>query len=384
LGYFYAKNPLLFQKRILFFSQKGGVHLILLENVSKTYESKRLTVEALKGVNLKIEGGDIFGIIGYSGAGKSTLIRCINLLEKPDTGRVVIKDVDLTALSQKQLRKQREKIGMIFQHFNLMNRRNVYENVAYPLKGKGLSKKEVEEKVFKLLELVGIKDKVYSYPSQLSGGQKQRVAIARALANDPEVLLCDEATSALDPQNTRAILGLLKEINRKLNLTIVLITHQMDVIKEICNKVAVMEGGEVVEEAGVIEVFSNPKANITKEFIAHSVGSEKLDKAAEQEFLRNAAEYEVAARLLFVGQAAGQAFISKISIEYGVMASILFGSIENIQDVPFGRLNVRFSGNKAKVHEAIKYLERNHIKVEVLKENGDIESVDAQCNRVIS
>lgn len=358
--------------------------MILLENVSKTYESKRLTVEALKGVNLKIEGGDIFGIIGYSGAGKSTLIRCINLLEKPDTGRVVIKNVDLTALSQKQLRKQREKIGMIFQHFNLMNRRNVYENVAYPLKGKGLSKKEVEEKVYKLLELVGIKDKVYSYPSQLSGGQKQRVAIARALANDPEVLLCDEATSALDPQNTRAILGLLKEINRKLNLTIVLITHQMDVIKEICNKVAVMEGGEVVEEAGVIEVFSNPKANITKEFIAHSVGSEKLDKAAEQEFLRNAAEYEVAARLLFVGQAAGQAFISKISIEYGVMASILFGSIENIQEVPFGRLNVRFSGNKAKIHEAIKYLEHNHIKVEVLTENGDIESADAQCGRIIS
>ncbi len=358
--------------------------MILLENISKTYKDKKLTVRALKEVNLSIESGDIFGIIGYSGAGKSTLIRCINLLEKPDFGKVIINDVDLTGLSPKQLRTQRQKIGMIFQHFNLMSRRNVFENVAYPLRGKGLSKKAIEDKVLTLLELVGIKDKVYSYPSQLSGGQKQRVGIARALANDPEVLLCDEATSALDPQNTRAILGLLKEINRKLNLTIVIITHQMDVIKEICNKVAVMEDGEVVEAGSIIEIYSNPKTKITKEFIEHTIVNENIYRVVNQGFLKDTSQYELAAKLLFVGQAAGQAFISQISVEYGILANILFGSIESIQDVPFGRLIVRFSGSKAKIQEAIKYLEQNHIQVEVLKEDGAIESADAQCNRVIS
>lgn len=358
--------------------------MILLEKISKTYKSKNQRIEALKKVNLTIENGDIFGIIGYSGAGKSTLIRCINLLEKPDSGRVIINDVDLTALTPKELRRQREKIGMIFQHFNLMNRRNVFENVAYPLKGKGLSKKEIEYKVLNLLELVGIKDKVYSYPSQLSGGQKQRVGIARALANDPEVLLCDEATSALDPQNTRAILGLLKEINRKLDLTIVIITHQMDVIKEICNKVAVMEDGIVVEEGSIVEVISNPRTRITKEFIAHTEGDDNVNKIINQSFLKESTQYELTVRLLFIGQAAGQPFISKLSIEYGILANILFGSIENIQEISLGRLVVRFSGNKIKIQEAIGYLEQNHIKVEVLKEDGDIKSSDAQCNRVFS
>ncbi len=358
--------------------------MILLENISKTYHEKKLTVGALKEVNLRVERGDIFGIIGYSGAGKSTLIRCINLLEKPDSGKVILNDVDLMTLSPKQLRKQREKIGMIFQHFNLMNRRNVFENVAYPLRGKGLSKKEIEDKVSNLLDLVGIKEKVYSYPSQLSGGQKQRVAIARALANDPDVLLCDEATSALDPQNTRAILGLLKEINRKLNLTVVIITHQMDVIKEICNKVAVMEDGEIVEEGGIIEIFSNPKTRITKEFIAHTIGNEHIDRVLNQEFLKDTSQYVLSAKLLFVGQAAGQAFISRISIEYGIMANILFGSIESIQEVSFGRLIVQFSGSKVKIQEAIKFLEKNHIQVEVLKEDGNVESANAQCNRTIS
>ncbi|SCY69865.1 methionine ABC transporter ATP-binding protein [Alkaliphilus peptidifermentans] len=354
--------------------------MILLDNLSKTYESKKVSVGALKNVTLKIEKGDMFGIIGYSGAGKSTLIRCINLLERPDSGKVVINDIDITALSPKSLRKQREKIGMIFQHFNLMNRRNVFDNVAYPLKGKGLNKVQIEEKVIKLLELVGIKDKVYSYPSQLSGGQKQRVAIARALANDPEVLLCDEATSALDPQNTRAILNLLKDINQKLNLTVVIITHQMEVVKEVCNRVAVMENGEVVEKGSILDIFSNPKRGITKEFVANTMGYDNLEDVINQGFLKNSSSYELTVKISFVGQAAGQAFISKISIDYGILANILFGSIESLQGVSFGSLIVSFSGNSAKIHEAIEFLEENNIKVEVLKENGIIKSNNAQCS----
>lgn len=358
--------------------------MILLKNLTKTYQSKKLSVGALQNVTLTINKGDIFGIIGYSGAGKSTLIRCINLLERPDCGNVVINGVDLTRLSPKELRGQREKIGMIFQHFNLMNRRSVFENIADPLKGKGLSRNEVQQKVHKLLELVGISDKVNSYPSQLSGGQKQRVAIARALANDPEVLLCDEATSALDPQNTKSILSLLKEINQKLNLTIVIITHQMEVIKEVCNKVAVMEAGTVVEEGSILDIFSNPQTIISKEFVAHTMGYENFEKVLNQGFIKDPTKYELTVRISFVGQAAGQAFISKLSIEYGILANILFGSIESLQGVPFGSLIVSFTGVSGKIQEAIRFLEDNNIKVEVLKEHGATDTNNAQCSRIIS
>jgi len=354
--------------------------MIVLKNLTKTYQSKKLTVGALKQVSLTIEKGDIFGIIGYSGAGKSTLIRCINLLERPDSGNVIINGVDLTKLSPVELRRQREKIGMIFQHFNLMKRRNVFENVAYPLKGKGLTKTEINDRVLKLLELVGIRDKVYSYPSQLSGGQKQRVAIARALANDPEVLLCDEATSALDPQNTKSILNLLKEINQKLNLTVVIITHQMEVIKEVCNKVAVMEEGVVVEEGSIIDIFSSPTTKISKEFVAHTMGYENFEKILNQGFIRDPLKYELTARITFVGQIAGQAFISKISIEYGIYANILFGSIESLQGIPFGSLIVSFTGNSLKIKEAIGFLEENNVRVEVLKEHGATKTDNAQCS----
>lgn len=354
--------------------------MILLKDLTKTYQSKKLSVGALKKVTLTIDKGDIFGIIGYSGAGKSTLIRCINLLERPDSGSVIINGVDLTELSPQDLRKQREKIGMIFQHFNLMNRRNVFENVAYPLKGKGLKKNEIHDKVLKLLDLVGISDKVNSFPSQLSGGQKQRVAIARALANDPEVLLCDEATSALDPQNTKSILNLLKEINQKLDLTVVIITHQMEVIKEVCNKVAVMEEGLVVEEGSILDIFTNPTTKISKEFVAHTMGYENFEKILGQGFIKDPAKYELTVRISFVGQMAGQAFISKVSIDYGVFANILFGSIESLQGVPFGSLIVSFTGNSIKIQEAIKFLKENHIKVEVLKEYGTVKTDNAQCS----
>ena len=233
--------------------------MIRLENVSKTFTDSNKEVHAVNNVSLTINDGDIFGIIGFSGAGKSTLVRCINLLEKPTDGKVFVDDAEITALSGKELRKARKKIGMIFQHFNLMPSRTIFGNVAYPLRGSGLSKEEIKEKVHHLLELVGISEKENAFPSQLSGGQKQRVAIARALANDPNILLCDEATSALDPQTTKSILKLLQQLNQTLGITVVVITHEMAVVKEICNRVAVMDHGDVVEEGEVFHVFASPK-----------------------------------------------------------------------------------------------------------------------------
>ena len=241
--------------------------MIELKNVSKTFKTNQKEVQAVKNVNLTVDAGEIFGVIGYSGAGKSTLVRCINLLERPTEGQVIIENTDLTQLKEKELRTERQNIGMIFQQFNLLASRTAYQNVEFPLKGRGYSKEEIREKVESLLDLVGIADKANTYPSELSGGQKQRVAIARALATDPKILLCDEATSALDPQTTKSILKLLKEVNRKLGITIVIITHEMEVIKEICHRVAVMEDGYVVELNDVVSVFSNPQAQITKEFI---------------------------------------------------------------------------------------------------------------------
>ena len=232
--------------------------MIRLEHVSKRFEAGKQAVDAVKDVSLHIEKGAVAGIIGFSGAGKSTLARCINLLERPTEGKVIVGGAELTALNEKQLREKRKKIGMIFQHFNLFASRTVYGNVAYPLRGSGRSRKEIEEKVRSLLDLVGLTDKANAYPSQLSGGQKQRVAIARALANDPEVLLSDEATSALDPETTRSILRLLKEVNRTLGITIVVITHEMQVVKEICHQVYVMEDGRVVEQGDVFQIFASP------------------------------------------------------------------------------------------------------------------------------
>ena len=233
--------------------------MIELSHISKEFVSGKRTVHAVQDVSLTIDKGEIFGIIGFSGAGKSTLVRCINLLERPTSGKVIVDGQDMLSLSAKELRQARKKIGMIFQHFNLMPSRTVFSNVAYPLQGQGLSKQAIQNKVRKLLKLVDIADKETAYPSQLSGGQKQRVAIARALANDPKVLLCDEATSALDPQTTKAILTLLKDLNQKLNLTIVMITHEMAVVKEICDHVAIMEHGQVVEQGEVFSLFADPK-----------------------------------------------------------------------------------------------------------------------------
>ena len=241
--------------------------MIELKQIRKVYEGA-VRVEALKEINVTIEEGEIFGVIGQSGAGKSTLIRCINMLERPTSGSVIVDGVDLTKLNTVELREERKHIGMIFQHFNLLSSRTVYDNVAFPLELQGLSKEEIRERILPILDIVKLSDRLDNYPSQLSGGQKQRVGIARALASNPKVLLCDEATSALDPQTTKSILALLKDINRRLNLTIVLITHEMNVIKEICDRVAVIEGGTIIEEGPVVDVFTEPKQATTKEFVS--------------------------------------------------------------------------------------------------------------------
>lgn len=247
---------------------------IEIKNVSKKYETKDGTVEALKNVSLSIEQGDIYGIIGMSGAGKSTLVRCMNFLEQPTSGNVLIKGRALGGLKEKELRKQREQIGMIFQHFNLLMQKSVLENVCFPMYIQGKKKKEAREKAEELLEIVGLKEKANAFPSQLSGGQKQRVAIARALATSPKILLCDEATSALDPQTTASILELLQEINRKFNITIVIITHQMSVVRKICSHVAIMKSGEIVETGSVSEIFSHPKSDVARELIRKDEGDD--------------------------------------------------------------------------------------------------------------
>ena len=247
---------------------------IVIENVNKTYHSKYGEVNALKNISLSIESGDIFGIIGMSGAGKSTLVRCMNFLEVPTSGRVLIRGKSLADFSEKELRAQRQQIGMIFQHFNLLMQKSVLENVCFPLYIQGKRKKEARERAVKLLELVDLKDKVNAYPSQLSGGQKQRVAIARALASDPKILLCDEATSALDPQTTSSILELLKDINRRFGITIVIITHQMSVVREICNRVAIMKEGVVEEEGLVSEIFTHPRSQVARELIRKDRGQD--------------------------------------------------------------------------------------------------------------
>ena len=247
--------------------------MITFENITKTYGGKT-HVQALKGISLTIHDGEIFGIIGKSGAGKSTLVRCINMLEKPTTGKVIIDDKELTAMSDSQLRAERKNIGMIFQHFNLLSSRTVFDNIAFPLELAGASKEVIRSKVDSLLELVGLTDRQFNYPSQLSGGQKQRVGIARALASDPKILLCDEATSALYPQTTKSILELLKDINKRLGITIVIITHEMAVIKEICDRVAVIEGGVIKEQGRVIDVFTNPQSETMKEFVKSVINME--------------------------------------------------------------------------------------------------------------
>lgn len=342
--------------------------MIELKNVSKTFKTGQSEVHAVRDVNVTIREGEIFGVIGYSGAGKSTLVRCINLLERPTDGQVIIDDVDLTQLREKDLRIERQNIGMIFQQFNLLGSRTAYQNIEFPLKNRGYHTDEIREKVESLLDLVGIADKADSYPSQLSGGQKQRVAIARALATDPKILLCDEATSALDPQTTKSILKLLKEVNQKLGITIVIITHEMDVIKEICHRVAVMEDGYVVELNDVVSVFSNPQAQITQEFINSTSSLSRIDELIEEE----ASIVELNAgqqiwRLDFYGAETKEALIADLAQTFDINPSIIFANVEVISDTVLGSVIILLTISDHLEQEVFDYLEEKQIKVEVIK-----------------
>ncbi|MBS5317326.1 MAG: methionine ABC transporter ATP-binding protein [Clostridiales bacterium] len=343
--------------------------MIEIKNVSKIFKSKEAHVDALKNVTLTIDKGDIFGIIGYSGAGKSTLLRCINGLEVPTSGEVLLLGQDITQLKEKELRHIRKKIGMIFQHFNLMHSKTVFENIAYPLKSQKLSKSTIADRVKALLRLVDLEDKVNSYPSQLSGGQKQRVAIARALATNPEILLCDEATSALDPQTTQSILALLKKINKELGITIVLITHQMEVIKEICNKIAVMEHGCVLEVGQLIDVYTNPQSQITQDFLAKDMHFERLSLPHEDEIAKML-------HLKYIGSSTGSPLISALSQHFKVTANITFGNIEKLQDILVGNLVIDLHGSEEEVQKALDYI-RQHIEVEVIDDERIITRTSA-------
>lgn len=343
--------------------------MILLKNLNKIYNTKAGEVEALKDVTLNIKKGEIYGIIGFSGAGKSTLVRCINFLEKPTSGEVIVDEKNLGTLSNKELRVERKKIGMIFQHFNLMKSRTVFENIAYPLKGNGYSKEEINKKVNDLLKLVELEDKANAYPSQLSGGQKQRVGIARALANDPKILLCDEATSALDPQTTKSILRLLKEVNKKFGITIVVITHEMQVVKEICTRAAVMENGRVVEEGNIFKIFSEPKEKITKNFIdSTSLLTNIYDLIKEKSSVVDIKENEKILKLKYLENSTSEPIISIVSREFNVDTSIIFGNIEIIQDSPLGGLIVIIRGEEVQINKVIAYLKENNVEVEVIKD----------------
>ncbi|OFK62226.1 methionine ABC transporter ATP-binding protein [Globicatella sp. HMSC072A10] len=339
--------------------------MIELKDIEVVFKQKDNVVTAVKDVNLSINRGEIFGIVGYSGAGKSTLVRTINLLQRPTHGSVTVNGQNLIELTPAELRTARKKIGMIFQHFNLMNSRTIFDNVAFPLKGSGLSKKEVAHKVAELLNLVGLKEKSDSYPSQLSGGQKQRVAIARALANDPDVLLCDEATSALDPKTTSSILKLLKELNQKLNITMVVITHEMAVVKDLCDRVAVMENGHVLEEGSILEIFTQPKQRLTKEFINTATHfDQEIELVLKHPQTISISHESELARLTYTGNQTTQPFITEVIREYGIEINILYGHIEIIQNTPVGNLLVALKGEPQQINAATEFLKQHSVKVD--------------------
>ena len=341
--------------------------MIELTHISKNFASGGRTVHAVQDVSLSIGKGEIFGIIGFSGAGKSTLVRCINLLERPTSGSVTVDGKEMTALSARELRQARKKIGMIFQHFNLMPSRTVFGNVAYPLRGSGLSGEQIADKVHRLLELVGIGDKAEAYPKQLSGGQKQRVAIARALANDPNVLLCDEATSALDPQTTKAILRLLKNLNEKLGITVVIITHEMAVVKEICDRVAVMEHGRVVEQGEVFNVFADPRQEITRSFIHTTSNLRKIEELIEEDSpVVQLKPGELIVRLSYIQRNVSEPLISTVSRKFDITLNIIFSDIAIVQNAPIGGTVAIISGERAQITQAIAYLIEKNVGVEVI------------------
>ncbi|WP_110926261.1 methionine ABC transporter ATP-binding protein [Bacillus massiliglaciei] len=339
--------------------------MIEFQEVTKVYETKKQTVEALKGVSMTVEKGDIFGVVGYSGAGKSTLIRLVNLLERPSGGRVLVGGKDLTSIKPKELRAEKKKIGMIFQHFNLLNSKTVFDNIAMPLVLSGVPGKEIQKRVSELLEFVGLSSKAKNYPDQLSGGQKQRIGIARALATNPSILLCDEATSALDPQTTSAVLQLLKKINEEYNITILLITHEMSVIREICNKVAVMEGGHIVEQGSVFDVFAKPQTPIAQNFVRTVIHDE-----IPQSFLKSlGSRVPIIWKINFIGTTSGDPLLSAISKQFDVHLSVLSANISEVQETPFGNLIIEVTGGREEIAKARQYIQDKGVLLQEVKIN---------------
>jgi len=346
-------------------------YMIDIRDLTLTYQGPKGPVEALKHINLHIEQGEIFGIIGRSGAGKSSLVRCINLLNRPTSGQMIVDGRDLMTLGDAQLRAARHEIGMVFQHFNLLSSRTVYDNAALPLELAGMSKAQIQERIDPLLELVGLSHLADRYPAQISGGQKQRVGIARALASNPKVLLSDEATSALDPETTRSILDLLRKVNRELGVTVVLITHQMQVIKQIADRVAVIDAGEIAEMGSVIDVFTRPQQAITKSLIDEIVPQELPDSvlARVQSLAAKlpAGQSGKLLRLSYAGESAYEPILSHLIRELGLDLSILHGQIDEIQEQTFGSLAVYASGDAAKIESAIAHLRDSGVVVQVVE-----------------
>ncbi|MEZ9129302.1 D-methionine ABC transporter, ATP-binding protein [Vibrio splendidus] len=340
--------------------------MIKVNQVNKVFYQGTKEINALIDINLHIPEGQIFGVIGSSGAGKSTLIRCVNMLEAPTSGEVIVDGIDLTKLSKSELSEARRNIGMIFQHFNLLSSRTVFNNIALPLELAGRDKAAIEAKVSELLELVGLSDKRDTYPANLSGGQKQRVAIARALASDPKVLLCDEATSALDPATTQSILELLREINRKLSITILLITHEMDVVKSICHEVAIIGDGELVEKGTVGEIFAHPKTELAHQFIRSTLDlTIPEDYQARLQDTRVNSSYPLV-RLEFTGATVDAPLMTQIARKFNIDVSILSSDLDYAGGVKFGMMVAELFGNEADDNAAIQFLRDNNVKVEVL------------------
>lgn len=339
--------------------------MIELKHINKSYDGH---ITALDDINLTIQDGEIFGIIGQSGAGKSTLIRCINMLEPPTSGEVFINGKDMTKLSQKELREERKHIGMIFQHFNLLSSRTVYENVAFPLELAKVPKAEQEKRICSILELVGLTEYRNKYPAQLSGGQKQRVGIARAIVSDPSVLLSDEATSALDPETVKSILQLLKDINKKLGITIIMITHQMEVIKQIADRVAVIENGRIIEESSVVDLFTAPKTETSRKFIGSVISNDIPESLQHMHFTPEKQHPGdlTALRLSFRGDVADEPIVANLIRKYNLDVSILYGNIDYIHGVPFGKLIVTMDGNETDISAALSHLKNLPIESEVI------------------
>lgn len=340
--------------------------MLLLEDVHKIYGKKnQKQVAALQGINLAVNKGEIFGVVGFSGAGKSTLIRCVNLLERPTKGKVLINDVDLLTLKPKELRAQRKKIGMIFQQYNLLQSKTIFQNVAMPLILEGKPKDEIKKKVTELLSFVGLESRKDHYPAQLSGGQKQRVGIARALATDPHILLSDEATSALDPSTTQSVLDLLRKVRDEFGVTILMITHEMNVIRDICDKVAVIEGGKIVEQGSVIDVFTEPKQPITKSFV-RTVLNDEIPASIKETILENNGRTY---RIIFKGASTNIPLLSDTAKKFNVDLNVFYGTVTELQGIPFGNLFIHMNGEDEEIDRAVQYMvEREAIIKEVTED----------------